>query len=121
MTTHVSISEAIVVDLIDRYREFKTGQRGIDAYLWFVETLRAGPDSHSVGILGDAASGILTMSAGAAVLHCLQGDLSQGAEIIAASRAHQPSLTFRGLALPGDRLTKNLFEEARLPAQMLLH
>jgi hypothetical protein len=25
------------------------------------------------------------------------------------------------LALPGDRQTKNLFEEARLPAQVLLH
>ena len=42
-------------------------------------------------------------------------------EVIECARAHFREVKFRGLALPGDRLTKNLFEEARMPAQMLLH
>ena len=63
----------------------------------------------------------LLASAGSAVLHCLQGDLANAGEVIECARAHFREVKFRGLALPGDRLTKNLFEEARMPAQMLLH
>lgn len=110
-----------VDDLVASYAALRTGQRGIEAYLWFVSTLRRTAGSESVAVIGSATSGILTFAAGAAVLHSLQGDLERGADVISAARAHAGSMTFRGLALPGDRLTKNLFEEARLPAQMLLH
>lgn len=121
MSTTISRERAKVDELVSAYTALKVGQRGIEAYCWFVATLRNVTGSESVAIIGPATSGVLTLASDAAVLHSLQGDLENGAEIIAAARSHAGSTTFRGLALPGDRLTKNLFEEARLPAQMLLH
>lgn len=121
MSIIVSSHPKKIEELVSAYTAQKTGQRGIEAYAWFVATLRGVTGSESVAITGAVTSGVLTLASGAAILHSLQGDLENGAEIIAAARSHAGSTTFRGLALPGDRLTKNLFEEARLPAQMLLH
>lgn len=121
MSVRIESDPSRVEQLVSSYAAEKAGQRGIAAYEWFVSALRAAVDSRSVAVLGSRTFGVLTTSAGAAVLHSLQGELDAGGEVIAAARSHAGSLVFRGLALPGDRLTKNLFEEARLPAQMLLH
>ena len=121
MTASIITDTARIDALVASYADLKEGQRGIGAYQWFVSTLRMVAGAHSAAIIGPSTFGVVTFAADAAVLHSLQGDLEQGAVIIAAARQHAGAAQFRGLALPGDRLTKNLFEEARLPAQMLLH
>ena len=121
MSATISRDATRVEGLVAAYADIKAGQRGIDAYRWFVSTLCGVPGAESVAVLGPATFAVLTLVADAAVLHSLQGDLEAGADVIAAARSHAGTTAFRGLALPGDRLTKNLFEEARLPAQMLLH
>ena len=121
MTVAISGDSAKVEELVAAYAEIKAGQRGIDAYRWFVSMLRGVPGSESVAVLGPATFAVLTLVADSAVLHGLQGELEAGGDVISAARSYAGSASFRGLALPGDRMTKNLFEEARLPAQMLLH
>lgn len=121
MSASVSVNPEDVDRLFSAYRESKAGQRGIDSYLWFVRLMYASTDAQTVAVIGEKSAGLVTVVSDSAVLHCLQGDLERGAEVISAARAYSPSSTFRGLALPGDRLTKNLFEEARLPAQVLMH
>ncbi len=121
MSASIVDDESRVLDLISAYAAQKDGQRGIETYLWIVAMLRDAANAHSYAVIGDSASGVVTTSAGSAVLHCLQGDLANAGEVIESARTHFREVKFRGLALPGDRLTKNLFEEARMPAQMLLH
>lgn len=121
MSTSVSLNREEIDRLLSSYETSKAGQRGIDSYLWFVRLLHSSAAAHTVAIFGDKAAGLVTVVSKSAVLHCLQGDLEWGAEVISAAREYSATSTFRGLALPGDRLTKNLFEEARLPAQMLMH
>lgn len=121
MTTSITVDVGRIEALVASYADLKAGQRGIDAYQWFVATLRAAAGAHSAAVTGSTTFAVVTFASGAAVLHSLQGDLEEGANIISAAREHAGTIQFRGLALPGDRLTKNLFEEARLPAQMLLH
>lgn len=65
---------------------------------------------------------MVTTCAGQFVIHSLIGeDDAHRASIIERVKATHEHGPIRGLALPGDRRTKNLFEEARLPAQVLLH
>lgn len=110
-----------VDSMVASYLLAKAGQRGIETYEWLVSIMRRTDGASSVALVAESVSGVLTSVSGSAVLHSLQGDLEAGAEVILAAREHAGSIRLRGLALPGDRMTKNLFEEARLPAQVLLH
>jgi hypothetical protein len=107
--------------LIADYTAARAGQRGIVAYAWLVGVLRSHAGSSDTVVSHESASGVLTLAGGAAVLHSLSGDPEHAAIVIEQARRVHPQCALRGLALPGDRQTKNLFEEARLPAQVLLH
>lgn len=121
MIVALSNDPASVDSTIGAYRAIKEGQRGISTYSWIVDTLRSHPGSESIVITGPGAAAVVTIAGGSAVLHSLQGEAEPAAEIIAAARERYANVIFRGLALPGDRQTKNLFEEARMPAQLLMH
>jgi hypothetical protein len=111
-----------VDSIVIAYANSRTGQRGIDAYMWLVSVLRAHSTSTSTTLSHGSSSAVVTVVDGAAVLHCLSGDPVDSAAIIEWAReSFGSTATLRGLALPGDRETKNLFEEASLPAQVLLH
>jgi hypothetical protein len=107
--------------IIDAYVASRSGQRGIEAYAWFVAVLRSHPGSTSTVTTHGGARAVVTVANGAAVLHSLTGDPADAAQVIEKSRQANTQYVLRGMALPGDRQTKNLFEEARLPAQVLLH
>lgn len=107
--------------IVDAYTASRAGQRGIEAYGWFISVLRAYPGSSSAVVSHGSASAVVTVVNGAAVLHSLTGEPVDAAVVIERARELHPSIALRGMALPGDRQTKNLFEEARLPAQVLLH
>ena len=113
---------ATVDSIVLAYAESRTGQRGIAAYIWLVSVLRTHPTSTSTTLTYGSSSAVVTVVDGAAVLHCLSGDPADSAAVIERAReSFGSTASLRGLALPGDRQTKNLFEEARLPAQVLLH
>ena len=117
-----STDAAAVTNVIKRFSDERAGTRGVDAYGWIVDTLRSAAGSSDTVLACGEAAGILTSVNGAAVLHSLIGESdAQRGEIIAHAKTLQPGLKLRGLALPGDRRTKNLFEEARMPAQVLVH
>ena len=117
-----STDAATVTSVIKRFSDERAGTRGVDAYAWIVDTLRSATDASDTVLVCGEAAGILTTANGAAVLHSLIGDSdAERGEIIAHAKGLQRSLKLRGLALPGDRRTKNLFEEARMPAQVLVH
>jgi len=107
--------------LIEAYVAARAGQRGIDAYAWLVGVLRADIDSHSSIVRHASSAAVVTTIGGASVLHSLSGDAADAAVVIELARELHAGTQIRGLALPGDRATKNLFEEARMPAQVLLH
>ncbi len=121
MSPDVTDDVARVASCITGYRANRAGQRGIDTYAWLVDLLGARPDSHSVVVTVGGATGVVTTSSGSAVLHSLDGPADDASIVIDHARTLNPGVTVRGLALPGDRHTKNLFEEARMPAQLLVH
>ena len=105
-----------------RFLGERTGARGIEAYSWLVSVLRSAPGASSVVYRYNEAEGVVTSCAGQYVIHSLTGDNDvDRAMIISRAKDVYKEGFVRGLALPGDRRTKNLFEEARLPAQVLLH
>lgn len=111
-----------VESIVTGYAASRTGQRGIIAYTWLVSVLRAHPGSSSTAVGHGSSCAVVTVVDGAAVLHSLSGDPEDSAVVIEQVReSYGRNAALRGLALPGDRQTKNLFEEARLPAQVLLH
>lgn len=121
MTHDLTEDKALLARHVSAYRANRVGQRGIDTYAWIVDLMGAQPDSRSVLVTHGAASGVVTAVSGSAVLHCLDGPAQDAALVIDYARSLHPDAIIRGLALPGDRQTKNLFEEARMPAQLLLH
>ncbi len=111
-----------VESIVAAYAESRAEQRGIDAYMWLVSVLRTHSAATSTTLLHGSSSAVVTVADGAAVLHCLAGDPVDSAAVIEQARKSLgTTVLLRGLALPGDRQTKNLFEEAKLPAQVLLH
>lgn len=114
-------SETVVDSVVRRFLDERHGSRGVDTYEWLVATLRRVPDSHSHAISVGSAAAVVTSCDSSVVVHCLVGPDDQRAALIAHVRATSAVTHVRGLALPGDRMTKNLFEEARMPAQVLLH
>ena len=117
-----SLDVATVASVIKHFSDERAGTRGIDAYMWFVDTLRSATGASDIVLACGEAAGILTSANGSAVLHSLIGESdAERGEIIAHAKGLRPGLQLRGLALPGDRRTKNLFEEARMPAQVLVH
>ena len=117
-----STDAATVTSVIKRFSDERAGTRGVDAYVWIVDTLRSATDASDTALACGEAAGVLTTANGAAVLHSLVGESDEErGEIIAYAKSLKSNLKLRGLALPGDRRTKNLFEEARMPAQVLVH
>jgi hypothetical protein len=121
MSPDVTDDATRVASCVNAYRANRAGQRGIDTYAWLVDLLGAQTGSRSSLVTVGSATGVVTSVAGSAVLHCLDGPAPEAASVIEHVRSMNPGVTVRGLALPGDRLTKNLFEEARMPAQLLVH
>jgi len=116
------MTDTSIESIVAAYAESRTGQRGIGAYTWLVAILVDHPGSTSTAVRHGSSSAVVTVVDDAAVLHCLSGDPTDSAVVIEHARAvFGSTAALRGLALPGDRQTKNLFEEARLPAQVLLH
>jgi hypothetical protein len=116
------MTDTSIDSIVAAYAESRTGQRGIGTYTWLVAILRDHPGSTSTAVRHGSSSAVVTVVEGAAVLHSLSGDPADSAVVIEQVRESQAQdAALRGLALPGDRQTKNLFEEARLPAQVLLH
>jgi hypothetical protein len=116
------VTGATVDSIVVAFADSRAGQRGVDAYMWLVSVLRTHPTSTSTTLTHGSSSAVITVVAGAAVLHCLSGDPADSAAVIERAKEFFGSTAaLRGLALPGDRQTKNLFEEARMPAQVLLH
>ncbi len=120
--TFFSSSAESVDSAIARFLFERTETRGVEAYAWLVSVLRSAPGAESQVFRCHEAEGVVTTCAGQSVIHSLTGDndVDRAAIIDYAKETHE-STTIRGLALPGDRRTKNLFEEARLPAQVLVH
>lgn len=110
-----------VAEIVSRFLSERDGARGAATYEWLVRSLTVVPGASNVALLTEVASGVLTTCNGAAILHSLVGNDADRAAIIAHAKSMCADLVLRGLALPGDRSTKNLFEEARMPAQVLLH
>lgn len=111
-----------VDSIVAGYADARTGQRGIATYTWLVSVLRAHPGSNSTALEHGSSRAVVTVVDGVAVLHSLSGEPEDSTVVIARVReTYGQNAAMRGLALPGDRQTKNLFEEARLPAQVLLH
>jgi hypothetical protein len=107
---------------VGRFLGERTDARGVASYSWLVSVLRSAPGATSVVYACGEATGVVTSCAGQFVVHSLAGeDDSERAGIIDHAKTLHDAGRIRGLALPGDRRTKNLFEEARLPAQVLLH
>ena len=121
MTHDVTEDKVLVARCVSTYRTNRVGQRGIDTYSWIVDLIGSQPNSRSVLVNHGAASGVVTAVSGSAVLHSLDGPAQDAALVIDHARSLHPGVIVRGLALPGDRQTKNLFEEARMPAQLLVH
>lgn len=107
--------------VVGRFLEERSGSRGVEAYEWLVATLRSVPGSISHVITVDDASAVVTTCNHSTVIHSLVGPDERRAILIEHARASASGAKIRGLALPGDRMTKNLFEEARMPAQILVH
>jgi len=117
-----STDVATISKVIERFAGERIDARGIDTYVWIVDILRSATDASDTALACGEAAGVLTTANGAAVLHSLIGESDEErGEIIAYAKSLKSNLKLRGLALPGDRRTKNLFEEARMPAQVLVH
>ena len=111
-----------VESIVAAYAESRAGQRGVLAYTWLVSLLRAHAGSSSTAVTHGSSCAVVTVVDGTAVLHSLSGEPADSAAVIEHARQILGAATvLRGLALPGDRQTKNLFEEAKMPAQVLLH
>lgn len=109
-------------ETIARFLAERAGSRGVETYAWIVSVLRSAPDASSETHRHGTAACVVTSCAGQFVIHSLVGDDdADRASIIDHVKERHEHGSIRGLALPGDRRTKNLFEEARLPAQVLLH
>lgn len=116
-----SESDVTAIDaVVTRFVDERAGSRGVGAYEWLVATLRAVPGSESRAISTGGAAAVLTTCNSSMVVHSLVGPDEDRAVLIEHARSIA-TVNVRGLALPGDRLTKNLFEEAKMPAQILLH
>ena len=110
-----------VEDAIDSYLKRREGQRGIDTYGWMVRLLCTSRSATPRVLMTSTATAIVVDSDEGWVICCLDGAPETCAALIEHVRKDSNGIRIRGLALPGDRTTKNLFEEARLPAQLLIH
>jgi GNAT superfamily N-acetyltransferase len=104
--------------------------RGVDAYRWIVEVALRGPESLQIGLVASlnesaVGMGIIIRTRGHALLHgvyvapAFRG-IGIGRNIVMAGRQATQGDRLLALALPGDRQTKNLFEQAGMPAQVLV-
>lgn len=114
-------SETGIDSVVRRFLDERQGSRGVDTYEWLVGTLRRVPNSHSHVISVGSAAAVVTSCDSSVVVHCIVGPDDERAALIAHIKVTSADTHVRGLALPGDRMTKNLFEEARMPAQVLIH
>ena len=118
-------TESTSVDDVDgalaSYLRRREGQRGIDTYGWVVRVLRSSASAAAHVLTASDATAMIIDTDECRVICCLDGSPETCAKLIEYARSDSKTIRLRGLALPGDRVTKNLFEEARLPAQLLIH
>ena len=107
-----------------------TPPRGSEAYHWLVDLATRTEGAAASGILaslngGSVGMGIVVHCGDSALLHgvfvapTFRG-IGIGRSIVEEARIAAGNSTLRTLALPGDRRTKNLFEQAGMPAQLIV-
>lgn len=108
----------------------ESAPRGVDSYRWLVGLATREEGATITGIVaslnnGAVGMGIVVSGPESALLHgvfvapTFRG-IGVGRAIVQEARAVAGPLTLRTLALPGDRRTKNLFEQAGMPAQLIV-
>jgi len=107
-----------------------TPPRGLATYRWLVSLATRDESAVITGIVdqlngGAVGMGMVVRHADSALLHgvfvapSFRG-IGVGRSIVQEARAVADCVTLRTLALPGDRRTKNLFEQAGMPAQLIV-
>jgi GNAT superfamily N-acetyltransferase len=108
----------------------ETEVRGLDAYQWIVEVTLQSTDSHQIGLIASlnesaVGMGMIVRTREHALLHSVYvapafRGIGIGRSIVLAGRQAAQDDRLLALALPGDRQIKNLFEQAGMPAQILV-
>ena len=104
--------------------------RGVEAYRWLVSLASGESGATSIGIVaslngGAVGMGIVVRGTSSFLLHgvfvapAFRG-IGVGRALVLESREVASGSVVRTLALPGDRRTKNLFEQAGMPAQLIV-
>jgi GNAT superfamily N-acetyltransferase len=129
-TTHISIAATDHRDvvLLCNLADSDQQRRGVVAYRWIVSCLKQlGESSVVLGLVENQAAGIcwVTTTNGASVVHTLYvAERYRGqrlaSKMLEMAKLHAGDVPLRALALPGDRNTKNLFERAGMPAQLIV-
>lgn len=104
--------------------------RGVETYRWLVGLATRDTGATSTGIVaslngGAVGMGVVVHGGGSFLLHgvfvapTFRG-IGVGRSIVLEAREMAAGSALRTLALPGDRRTKNLFEQAGMPAQVII-
>jgi GNAT superfamily N-acetyltransferase len=104
--------------------------RGLATYRWLVNLASSDSAAEITGILADlnggtVGMGVVVRNKDSALLHSVfvatafRG-IGVGRAIVQEARSVTDGLVLRTLALPGDRRTKNLFEQSGMPAQLIV-
>lgn len=107
-----------------------TPPRGVETYLWLASLATRDTGATVTGILaslngGAVGMGIVVEDGDSALLHSVfvapafRG-IGVGRAIVLEAHSLAGESMLRTLALPGDRRTKNLFEQAGMPAQLIV-
>lgn len=104
--------------------------RGLSAYRWLVGLATSEDGATVTGLVaslngGAVGMGVVVRNADNALLHgvfvapTFRG-IGVGRSLVQEARSITQDAVLRTLALPGDRRTKNLFEQAGMPAQLIV-
>lgn len=114
-------------DLLETWLNNRDGVRGVSSYRWLVHLLMkdgegAVIENKRMRCVAVRNSGRVWMCA-AEIIDAAESDERAASEsdFLSEVRLWGGEDVLCGLALPGDRATKNLFESLGMPAQVLLH
>lgn len=110
-------------ETLDAWILERDGVRGVACYRWITDVLMR--DGRYALIEDGGASCVVVLNNGRAIITALVTEPDYSSEqlghLIDSIREWSGPVTIGGLALPGDRVTKNIFEALGMPAQILAH
>lgn len=117
-------------DELRNYGDAGSEPRGLSAYRWLVGLATSEDGATVTGLVaslngGAVGMGVVVRNADNALLHgvfvapTFRG-IGVGRSLVQEARSITQDAVLRTLALPGDRRTKNLFEQAGMPAQLIV-